>query len=122
MARYICKCGRVVIKSTNADNTGNRDTDGCEGCPYLLPWGPMEWNGKGFKQDIQGYECRMSPSIDYASTYYGSADDKCTLRIVSLDLDFLEEMQVWINEHAEGQLSGGFSRDTIRGTDYQKRR
>lgn len=57
---------------------------------------------------------------EYVQALYGSADDKCTLRIVSLDLDFLEEMQVWINEHAEGQLSGGFSRDTIRGTDYSQ--
>ena len=121
MARYICKCGRVVNKSTNADNTGNRDTDGCEGCPYLLPWGPFAYKpGDGYVMDVKGKECRMSPSIDYTSTYYGSADDKCTLRIVSLDLDFLEEMQVWINEHAEGQLSGGFSRDTIRGTDYSQ--
>ena len=121
MARYICKCGRVVNKSTNADNTGNRNTDGCEGCPYLLPWGPFVHKpGNGYVMDVKGEECRMSPSIDYASTYYGSADDKCTLRIVSLDLDFLEEMQVWINEHAEGQLSGGFSRDTIRGTDYSQ--
>ena len=121
MARYICKCGRVVNKSTNADNTGNRNTDGCEGCPYLLPWGPFVHKpGDGYVMDVKGEECRMSHSIDYASTYYGSADDKCTLRIVSLDLDFLEEMQVWINEHAEGQLSGGFSRDTIRGTDYSQ--
>ena len=119
MARYICKCGRVVIKSTNADNTGNRDTDGCEGCPYLLPWGPFAYKpGDGYVMDVKGKECRMSPSIDYTSTYYGSADDKCTLRIVSLDLDFLEEMQVWINEHAEGQLYGVFSRKNIRGTDY----
>ncbi len=118
MARYICKCGRVVIKSTNADNTGNRDTDGCEGCPYLLPWGPMEWNGKGFKQDIQGYECRMSPSIDYASTYYGSADDKCTLRIVSLDLDFLDEVEAWIYDYASDVLTAGFSRGSIRGIEF----
>ena len=82
MARYICKCGRVVNKSTNADNTGNRNTDGCEGCPYLLPWGPFAYKpGDGYVMDVKGKECRMSPSIDYASTYYGSADDKCTLRI-----------------------------------------
>ena len=38
MAVYFCKCGRQVNKSTNADNTGNRDTAHCTGCPYLLPW------------------------------------------------------------------------------------
>lgn len=115
---YICKCGRRVSKSTNADNTGNRDTAGCRGCPYLLPWGPMEWTGKSFEQNVQGHECRMSPEISYATDYSGSADDKCTLKIHSLDLDFLEDVQAWIDEYADGQLSGRFSRDTIRGTDY----
>ncbi len=115
---YICKCGRQVRKSTNADNTGNRDTAGCRGCPYLLPWGPTEWTGKGFEQNIQGHECRMSPEISYATDYSGSADDKRTMAIHSLDFDFLEEVQAWIDEYADGQLSGRFSRDTIRGTDY----
>lgn len=86
---YICKCGRRVRKSTNADNTGNRDTAGCKGCPYLLPWGPFEHvPGQGFVRNVQGYECRMSPEISYATDYSGSADDKCTLKIHSLDLDF----------------------------------
>lgn len=118
MTIYICKCGRRVRKSTNADNTGNRDTENCKGCPYLLPWGPMEWTGKSFEQNVKGHECRMSPEISYATDYSGSADDKCTLKIHSLDLDFLEDIQAWIDEHADGQLSGRFSRDTIRGTDY----
>lgn len=115
---YICKCGRRVSKSTNADNTGNRDTENCKGCPYLLPWGPMEWTGKSFEQNVKGHECRMSPEISYATDYSGSADDKCTLKIHSLDLDFLEDVQAWIDEYADGQLSGRFSRDIIRGTDY----
>ena len=115
---YICKCGRRVSKSTNADNTGNRDTENCKGCPYLLPWGPTEWTGKGFEQNVQGHECRMSPEISYATDYSGGADDKRTMAIHSLDLDFLEEVQAWIDEYADGQLSGRFSRDTIRGTDY----
>lgn len=116
---YICKCGRQVRKSTNADNTGNRDTENCKGCPYLLPWGPFEHvPGQGFVRNVQGYECRMSPEISYATDYSGSANDKCTLKIHSLDLDFLEDIQAWIDEYADGQLSGRFSRDTIRGTDY----
>lgn len=118
MTKYICKCGRVVAKSTSADNTGNRDTENCKGCPYLLPWGPTEWTGKGFEQNVQGHECRMSPEISYATDYSGGADDKRTMAIHSLDLDFLEEVQAWIDEYADGQLSGRFSRDTIRRTDY----
>lgn len=31
---------------------------------------------------------------------------------------FLEDVQAWIDEYADGQLSGRFSRDIIRGTDY----
>lgn len=119
MTIYICKCGRRVRKNTSADNTGNRDTAGCRGCPYLLPWGPFEHVlGQGFVRNVQGYECRMSPEISYVTDYSGSADDKRTMAIHSLDLDFLEEVQAWIDEYTDGQLSGRFSRDTIRGTDY----
>lgn len=120
MTRYICKCGRIVHKSTNADNTGNRETDGCEGCPYLLPWGPMVWDDqhKAYTQDVKGHECRMSPTLEYTSTYHGRADDKCSLRIVSLDLDFLDEVQAWIYEHAADTLTAGFSRGSIRGIEF----
>lgn len=120
MTKYICKCGRVVTKSTNADNTGNRDTAGCEGCPYLLPWGPMVWDDqqKGYTQNVKGYECRMSPTLEYASTYHGCADDKCSLHIVSLDLDFLDEVQAWIYDNAAYTLRAGFSRGSIRGIEF----
>lgn len=119
MASYICKCGRVVEKSTTADNTGNRDTAGCEGCPYLLPWGPMEWNGKGFKQDIQGYECRMSPSLEYATYYQGNGTDKCVLHIYSLDYDFLERLSTWVAEQfPEKEISCSFDRSKIRATEF----
>lgn len=120
---YICKCGRVVQKSTNADNSGNRATDGCEGCPYLLPWGPMVWDEhqKAYTQDVKGQECRMSPVIEYTTTYHGRADDKCSLHIVSLDLDFLDEVQAWIYDNAADTLSAGFSRGSMRGTDFCNR-
>lgn len=120
MTKYICKCGRVVQKSTNADNTGNRDTAGCEGCPYLLPWGPMVWDErqKAYTQDVKGQECRMSPVIEYTTTYHGRADDKGSLRIVSLDLDFLDEVQAWIYDHAADTLTAGFSRGSMRGIEF----
>lgn len=122
MAIYICKCGRQVNKSTNADNTGNRDTDGCTGCPYLLPWGPDKYiEGQGFTKDVQGYECRMSPTISYTTTYRGQANDKCTLHILSLDLDFLDTVQAWIDDHATDTLSAGFSRGSMRGTDFSNK-
>ena len=119
MGIYVCKCGRQINKSTNADNTGNRDTDGCTGCPYLLPWGPDKYiEGQGFHKDVQGYECRMSPTLCYTTTYRGQANDKCTLHILSLDLDFLDTVQAWIDDHADDTLSAGFSRGSMRGTDF----
>lgn len=120
MTKYICKCGRVVQKSTNADNTGNRHTAGCEGCPYLLPWGPTQWDATrhAIVTDVKGHECRMSPTIEYTTTYHGRADDKCSLRIVSLDLDFLDEVQAWIYDHANETLRANFSRGSMRGIEF----
>lgn len=117
---YICKCGRMVTKSTNADNTGNRDTAGCEGCPYLLPWGPVVWDEhqKAYALDVKGQECRMSPTIEYTTTYHGRSDDKCSLHIVSLDLDFLDEVQAWIYDHANETLRADFSRGSMRGIEF----
>lgn len=119
MTLYICKCGRQVNKSSTADNTGNRDTADCTGCPYLLPWGPDKYvEGQGFRKEIQGYECRMSPTISYTTSYRGQANDKCTLHILSLDLDFLDTVQAWIYDHAADTLTAGFSRGSMRGTDF----
>lgn len=119
MTTDYCKCGRQVKKASNADNTGNRDTAGCEGCPYLLPWGPNKYiEGQGFTKDVQGYECRMSPTISYTTTYRGQANDKCTLHILSLDLDFLDEVQAWIYDNAADTLSAGFSRGSMRAVEF----
>ena len=121
MNRYFCKCGRAVNKSTNADNTGNRETEGCEGCPYLMPWGPTEWDHTrhAMVTDVKGYECRMSPTLEYRTELRGHLDDKTTIRITSLDFDFLECVSDWVKEHyPNGELSGGFSRDRIRPAEY----
>ena len=121
MNRYLCKCGRAVNKSTNADNTGNRETEGCEGCPYLMPWGPTEWDHTrhAMVMDVKGYECRMSPTLEYRTELHGHLDDKTTIRIISLDFDFLERVSDWVKEHyPNGELSGGFSRDRIRPAEY----
>ena len=121
MNRYLCKCGRAVNKSTNADNTGNRETDGCEGCPYLMPWGATEWDHTrhAMVMDVKGYECRMSPTLEYRTELRGHLDDKTTIRITSLDFDFLERVSDWVKEHyPNGELSGGFSRDRIRPAEY----
>lgn len=121
MNRYLCKCGRAVNKSTNADNTGNRETEGCEGCPYLMPWGATEWDHTrhAMVMDVKGYECRMSPTLEYRTELHGHLDDKTTIRIISLDFDFLERVSDWVKEHyPNGELYGGFSRDRIRPAEY----
>ena len=126
MSTYICKCGRRVKKSTNADNTGNR-LEGygpgheCYGCPYAMPWGRDKWDeaAKRFVQDIKGYECRTSRALSYDSHFIGSTKDKCTCAVVSLDFDFLKQISAWVKDTFPlGVLTGGFSQDEIRPTDY----
>ena len=126
MSTYICKCGRRVKKSTNADNTGNR-LEGygpgheCYGCPYVLSWGNYEWNeeAKNLEQKTKGYECRMSKTLSYASQFIGSTKDKCTCSVVSLDFGFLEQISAWVKEtFTLGELTGHFSRDKICATEY----
>lgn len=63
----------------------------------------------------------MSPTISYTTTYRGQANDKCTLHILSLDLDFLDEVQAWIYDNAADTLSAGFSRGSMRGTDFSNK-
>lgn len=126
MTTYICKCGQRVQKSSNADNTGNR-LEGygpgheCYGCPYAMPWGGNKWDeaAKRFVQDIKGYECRTSRTLSYDSHFIGSTKDKCTCSMVSLDFDFLEQISAWVKDTFPlGEITGNFSRDEIRPTDY----
>ena len=126
MTTYICKCGQRVQKSSNADNTGNR-LEGygpgheCYGCPYAMPGGGNKWDeaAKRFVQDIKGYECRTSRTLSYDSHFIGSTKDKCTCSVVSLDFDFLEQISAWVKDTFPlGEITGNFSRDEIRPTDY----
>ena len=61
----------------------------------------------------------MSPSLEYRTELSGNLDDKATLRIASLDFDFLEKVSAWVKDHCPGgELSGGFSREAIRAVEY----
>lgn len=61
----------------------------------------------------------MSPSLEYRTELSGNLDDKTTLRIASLDFDFLEKVSAWVKDHYPGgELSGGFSREAIRAVEY----
>lgn len=118
--KYICKCGKIVYKSTNADTTGNRDTEHCAGCPHLLPWGPDEYvAGQGFAKNVKGHECRMSKCLEYGSRFRGNLEDKTTCSVVSLDFAFLQQISDWIAEtYPDRELWGSFSPDKIRPSEY----
>lgn len=118
---YICKCGKNFSKSSNAATTGFRDTDTCRGCPHLLPYGENYFDDvqQALVLDIKGYECRASQFLRYQTELSGALDDKTTIRIESLDFDFLERVSNWVKEHyPDGELSGSFSREDIRSAEY----
>lgn len=125
MTTYICKCGRRVKKSTDASTTGNRLSGyapghECWGCPYAMPYGNYQWDEstRTVSWETQGYECRMSKTLTYASEFAGSIKDKCTCRVHSLDFDFLSQISAWIKDtYPDREIFGSFSKD-IRASDY----
>lgn len=69
-------------------------------------------------RETQGYECRMSKTLTYASEFAGSIKDKCTCRVHSLDFDFLSQVSAWIKDtYPDREIFGSFSKD-IRASDY----
>lgn len=125
MTTYICKCGRRVKKSTDASTTGNRLSGyapghECWGCPYAMPYGNYQWDesARTVSRETQGYECRISKTLTYASEFAGSIKDKCTCRVHSLDFDFLSQVSSWIKDtYPDREIFGSFSKD-IRASDY----
>lgn len=125
MTAYICKCGRRVKKSTDTSTTGNRLSGyapghECWGCPYAMPYGNYQWDesARTVSRETQGYECRMSKTLTYASEFSGSIKDKCTCRVHSLDFDFLSQVSAWIKDtYPDREIFGSFSKD-IRASDY----
>ena len=125
MTTYICKCGRRVKKSTDASTTGNRLSGyapghECWGCPYAMPYRNYQWDesARTVSRETQGYECRMSKTLTYASEFAGSIKDKCTCRVHSLDFDFLSQVSSWIKDtYPDREIFGSFSKD-IRASDY----
>ena len=112
-------------KSTDASTTGNRLSGyapghECWGCPYAMPYGNYQWDesARTVSRETQGYECRMSKTLTYASEFAGSIKDKCTCRVHSLDFDFLSQVSSWIKDtYPDREIFGSFSKD-IRASDY----
>jgi hypothetical protein len=100
MTAYICKCGRIFEKNTEAATTGLRMPDygpehECFGCPFVckvLTWDPVTQ-----QQAIQNHECRGSKALRYDTTAGINVTDKCTADIYTLDFDFLRQ----VHEFAE---------------------
>lgn len=93
MNQYICKCGKVIEKSSNAASTGNRlenygPEHECYGCPFVIPV-------KDYSQEVTivGHECRMSKTIDYTTFADLKLGTALTGKIRGLDLEFLKEVR-----------------------------
>nr|DAN12333.1 MAG TPA: DivIVA protein [Caudoviricetes sp.] len=85
-----------------------------------MPYGNYQWDEsiRTVSRETQGYECRMSKTLTYASEFAGSIKDKCTCRVHSLDFDFLSQVSAWIKDtYPDREIFGSFSKD-IRASDY----
>jgi hypothetical protein len=85
-----------------------------------MPYGNYQWDesARTVSRETQGYECRMSKTLTYASEFAGSIKDKCTCRVHSLDFDFLSQVSAWIKDtYPDREIFGSFSKD-IRASDY----
>jgi hypothetical protein len=85
-----------------------------------MPYGNYQWDesARTVSRETQGYECRMSKTLTYASEFAGSIKDKCTCRVHSLDFDFLSQVSSWIKDsYPDREIFGSFSKD-IRASDY----
>lgn len=121
MTTYFTKCGREFQKSTNAETTGYHipdewasmdnvrkagriKDDECRKCPF-----PVEVT-EGYPPVFKRYECRAgSQPPNHENSYNGSADDKCTLRVYSIDHEFCENVIEFAQNHPE--LSASYNQD-----------
>ena len=125
MTTYICKCGRRVKQNHRCQYHWQPPIRLCPAksagdAPYALPYGNYQWDesARTVSRETQGYECRMSKTLTYASEFAGSIKDKCTCRVHSLDFDFLSQVSAWIKDtYPDREIFGSFSKD-IRASDY----
>jgi uncharacterized protein YlaN (UPF0358 family) len=106
MTTYFTKCGIEFQKSTNAETTGyhlKEDVMGfvynpkCAKCPFVIDV------KEGYpEQRHKRWECRAgSQPPKNENVYCGGYDDKQTLRVASLDHDFLESVIAFARNHPE---------------------
>ena len=114
MNTYYTKCGRTFEKSTKADTTGYHiaEENGviadqeCADCPF-----PIDVkDGWGDTATHKRWECRAgSEPPNHENAYQGSADDKCTLQVISLDHDFCEAVIAYAQKHPD--LGANYTQD-----------
>ncbi|MCM1327957.1 MAG: ParB/RepB/Spo0J family partition protein [Ruminococcus sp.] len=98
MQKYICKCGKMFEKSTNAETTGYAIKDyspqhECYGCLYIVT--ERDWKTR----EIVKRECRATPKITYLSRCKIGTEkgDFSACRLYSLDLVFVKRVMNYIN-------------------------
>lgn len=126
MARYYCKCGRSFQKSGDSGTTGYRLKDyglqhECYGCLYALAVKDGHWNKETNSWDytIRAWECRASQHLNYGTYAALTPGSKNSGSIYSLDFDFLEEAQAYVQESDGISTDGGKpgERSAQYGTD-----
>lgn len=120
MTEYICKCQLTFNKNVSADTTGYRAVENCTGCPYRMDYGQYAWDSdrRAMVEKVEGQECIASRAITYDTTLEGPIDGKTSLRIYSLDFDFLDEVCHWANAQPDGVLCVSFDREKIRRSEF----
>ncbi len=115
MGTYYTKCGREFKKSTKADVTGyeiiekdSKITDSeCAGCTFVIDV-TEGWPSRVHKR----FECRAgSKPPNHTNEYQGSAKDKNTLHVLSLDPVFCEAVIAFAKAHPD--LSASFGQDHL---------
>lgn len=108
---FYTKCNREFTKSTKAETTGykiisSNDLLGdCRECPFRLPV------KKGWLEAFSHYECRAgSQKPNHDSSWRGSLNDKTTIKVLSLDVDFLERVVTYVRS-TEGFAGCSYNQD-----------
>ena len=115
MKTYYTKCGRQFKKSSTAEVTGYKineevayvdappyagqiTDDECRTCSFVVDVA----EGWGEKKKHIRFECRAgSQEPNHKTEWAGSVDDKNTIRIHSLDRNFMEEIRQFCVDHPE---------------------
>lgn len=119
MQKYICKCGKIFEKSSNADTTGYvlqnfSPQHECYGCPFIVT--ERNWVTK----EIIKRECRATPKITYRSFCHIGTDDNdyTACHLYSLDLVFVRRVLNYVNSLEGAENNTHAIPDEWRAADF----